>query len=160
MVRFGKRVMKPDLVVVPLVTMRCVVPADWADFNGHMNEGRYGQVFSDAAEVVMAQVGADAAYVAAGMSYFTVETTIKFLMEIRVGEALRVDTRVTHGEGKKLRVFHEMRREADESVLATCDQFMLHVSLDTRRSCNPPAHIAAAVEALARAHTAASTDKT
>ena len=26
------------------------VPVDWTDYNGHMNEGRYGQVYSDAAD--------------------------------------------------------------------------------------------------------------
>jgi carnitine 3-dehydrogenase len=36
----------------PLVTQDRVVPVDWTDMNGHMNEGRYGQIFSDAAEAV------------------------------------------------------------------------------------------------------------
>lgn len=138
---------------VPMVTQRRVVPIDWTDMNGHMNEGRYGQVFSDAAEVLMAAVGADETYVAAGNSYFTVETTVKYLMETHAGETIRVTSRVTLGEGRKLRVFHEMRRDVDNELLASCDQFMLHVSLDTRRSCPPLPHVQAAVEALAAKHT-------
>lgn len=142
----------PTSDAAPMVTVQRTVPDDWTDINGHMNEGRYGQVFSDAAEAIMAHVGADPAYIAAGMSYFTVETTVKYLMETHAGEAIRVVSHVTLGEGKKLKVFHEMRREADSTLLATCDQFMVHVSLKTRRSCDPPAQIAAAVAALARAH--------
>src|SRR6056297_4301839 len=61
---------------VPIVTVRRKVPVDWTDLNGHMNEGRYGQVFSDASEELMTHVGADAAYVASGHSYFTAESTI------------------------------------------------------------------------------------
>ena len=50
------------------------VPVDWTDYNGHMNEGRYGQVYSDAADGFLWAVGADKAYVSSGYSYFTVET--------------------------------------------------------------------------------------
>ncbi|CUH77637.1 carnitine 3-dehydrogenase [Tropicibacter naphthalenivorans] len=136
---------------VPLVTVRRTVPVDWADVNGHMNEGRYGQVFSDASEEVMTHVGADRAYIDAGHSYFTAETNIKYLAETLVGEEFIVETRVALGQGKKLRLLHEMKRPSGE-VLATCDQFLLHVSLTTRSSCPPLPDVLARVEALAKAH--------
>lgn len=137
---------------VPLVTVRRVVPSDWTDYNGHMNESRYGQVFSDAADAVMMHVGAGPAYIASGLSYFTVETTIKYLIETHAGEAIRVDTRVLIGAGKKLKLAHSMIRTDDDAVLATCEQFLIHVSLDTRASCLPAASVQAAVEALATQH--------
>ncbi len=136
----------------PIVSMRRTVPVDWTDVNGHMNEGRYGQLFSDAAEEIMAHVGADDEYIAGGLSYFTVETTVKYLMETHAGEAIEVHTRITLGEGKKLRCFHEMKRASDGELLATCDQFMLHVSLETRRTCEPAEHVKNKVEALAALH--------
>lgn len=136
----------------PMITQRRVVPIDWTDLNGHMNEGRYGQVFSDAAEVVMAAVGADADYVARGMSYFTVESSIRYLAETHAGERVEVRTRVTEGQGKKLRCFHRMIRAEDGTELANCDQLMLHVSLQTRRTCEPPAEVAQKVAALAALH--------
>ena len=141
----------PDMGT-PMVTQRRMIPVDWTDVNGHMNEGRYGQIFSDAAEEVMAYVGADDDYIAGGMSYFTVETTVKYLAETHAGEMVEVHTSVTQGEGKKLRCFHEMKRASDGEVMATCDQFMLHVSLDTRRTCEPADHVRDKVEALAAAH--------
>lgn len=136
----------------PIISMRRTVPVDWTDVNGHMNEGRYGQLFSDAAEEIMAHVGADDDYIAGGLSYFTVETTVKYLMETHAGEEIEVHTRITVGEGKKLRCFHEMKRASDGELLATCDQFMLHVSLETRRTCEPAAHVKDKVEALAALH--------
>ncbi|MBY6119731.1 carnitine 3-dehydrogenase [Mameliella alba] len=137
---------------VPMVTVRRIVPVDWTDLNGHMNEGRYGQVFSDASEELMTHVGADQAYIDAGNSYFTAETNIKYLAETLAGEEIFVETRVTLGEGKKLRLWHEMKRASDGEVLATGDQFMLHVSLETRRSCPPLDHVRENVERLARMH--------
>ncbi|MWD27769.1 carnitine 3-dehydrogenase [Aquicoccus sp. SCR17] len=137
---------------VPLTSLRRVIPVDWTDYNGHMNEGRYGQIFSDAADAVMKHVGADEAYIAGGLSYFTVETKVAYLAETHAGERVRVDSRVLLGEGKKFKLFHEMKREADGEVMATCEQFMLHVSLETRRSCDPAPEVLARVEALAASH--------
>ncbi|MGP6086221.1 carnitine 3-dehydrogenase [Antarctobacter jejuensis] len=137
---------------MPMVTVRRVVPVDWTDVNGHMNEGRYGQVFSDASEELMSHVGADRAYIEAGNSYFTAETNIKYLSETHAGEEIIVETTVTLGEGKKLRLWHEMKRAENSEVLASCDQFLLHVSLETRRSCPPLDHVRENVERLAQRH--------
>jgi carnitine 3-dehydrogenase len=146
------RLRTPLAQATPLVTVRRTVPVDWTDINGHMNEGRYGQVFSDASEEVMAHVGADRAYIEAGNSYFTAETNIKYAAEALAGESFIVETKVILGEGKKLRLWHEMKRAADGTLLASCDQFLLHVSLETRRSCPPLDAVREAVERLAQAH--------
>ena len=143
---------KPLEETVPMVTVRRVVPVDWTDVNGHMNEGRYGQVFSDASEELMAHCGADRAYIAAGNSYFTVETQVKYIHETLAAEEITVETRVILGEGKKLRLWHEMKRGSDGTVLATCDQFLLHVSLETRKSCPPLPHVEASIERIAKLH--------
>jgi carnitine 3-dehydrogenase len=100
----------------------------------------------------MSHIGADSAYIAAGNSYFTAETTIRYLQETHAGEVFTVATRVTLGEGRKLRLFHEMRRVRDNDLLATCDQFLLHVSLDSRKSCPPLPDVEARLTALAAAH--------
>ena len=68
---------------LPMETVRQVIPVGWTDYNGHMNEARYGQIFSDAADAVMINIGADADYIADGNSYFTAENVIKFLMKRR-----------------------------------------------------------------------------
>ncbi|MCT4556094.1 MAG: carnitine 3-dehydrogenase [Pelagimonas sp.] len=137
---------------VPFVCFHRTVPVDWCDVNGHMNEGRYGQVFSDASEAVMAHVGADRAYIDAGNSYFTVETSIKYLVETLAAEEFYVEARVLIGEGKKLKLYHEMKRSSDGTVLSTCDQFLLHVSLETRKSCPPLPEVLQRVEVMASKH--------
>lgn len=145
--------MRPEATVAagPLVTLNRTVPIDWADYNGHMNESRYGQVYSDAADVVMQLVGADAAYIADGLSFFTVDIQIKFLAETHVGEQFSVESEVLLAEGKKLKLLHHMKR-SDGTVLSTGEQFLIHVDLATRRASEPRSDVA---EAMAQLHKAA-----
>jgi len=101
---------------------------------------------------VMVAGGADEAYVAGGNSFFTVETGIRYLLETHAGENVRVETRVLLAEGKKLKLSHRMLRDADGAELAICDQFLLHVSLETRKSCEPLPEVAEKLASLANAH--------
>lgn len=118
-------------------TQRRRVPETWGDRNRHMNEGRYGQVFSDAADVLLDRIGAGESYIEGGYSYFTVETTIRFLHETLCGEEIQVLTRIASAEGKKLLLEHDMRRASDGTLLATSTQLLLHVDLAARKSCPP-----------------------
>ncbi len=123
------------------------IPIDWTDYNGHMNEGRYGQIFSDAADAFMIKIGADSSYIDAGNSFFTVETTVKYIKETLAGEKVTVESKVLVSEGKKVKLFHRMQNEVGD-VLATCEQFMLHVNLTTRKSCLPLPEVQQRMEAL------------
>jgi len=127
-------------------TTHRVVPSSWVDFNGHMNDSHYGEVFSKASDVLLHGIGADQAYIAQGCSYFTVDLQISYLAECLAGEQINVFTSITLAEGKKLQLSHEMKN-AQGDVCATCSQFLLHVDLKSRKSCPP---LAAVAEALAR----------
>ena len=137
----------------PITTQRRTIPIDWTDYNGHMNESRYGQVFSDSADIIMKLVGADAAYIASGNSYFTVDIQIRFLAETLAGQVITVKSRVLEGRGKKLRIYHEMLG-ADGTLLATGEQLLIHVNLTTRRACEPTDAVLQAVQEMAAAHAA------
>jgi len=137
----------PSELDKPLETLNRIVPIDWTDYNGHMNESRYGQVFSDAGDVVMQMVGADANYIASGLSYFTAYNNVTYREETNIGDPVRVMTQVLEAKGKKLRMYHEMMH-ADGRLLATCDQLLIHVSLETRRSCEPGPEVSAKLYAL------------
>lgn len=134
-----------------LISVDRTVPIDWTDYNGHMNEGRFGQAISDAADAVMAHIGADADYIAGGNSFFTVETNIRYLDEAMASEKIRVVSQVLLGEGKKMRLSHQIQK-ADGTVMAHAIQMLLHVSLETRKSCPPLPHVAQNLADLAAAH--------
>ncbi|MAC77796.1 MAG: carnitine 3-dehydrogenase [Rhodobacteraceae bacterium] len=129
----------------PLLTLRRAVPIDWADYNGHMTEFRYLEAFSLATDRFMEIIGCTKDYIAAGASYFTVETHIRHVDEVLCGAEIAVKTQMVLGQGKKLHLYHEMY--AGETLLATGEHFLLHVDLDTRRPSDPAPEI---VEAMAK----------
>jgi carnitine 3-dehydrogenase len=143
---------KPDLAK-PIRTVEMRVPADWTDYNNHMNEARYGQCFSDATDALMRLIGADSDYVAGGLSYFTAEGHIRFLDEVAALEPVHVETRVLGGAGKKMHLFHSLYH-GDGRLLATGEYMLIHVNLTTRSACEPAPAVALRLAEIAAAHAA------
>jgi carnitine 3-dehydrogenase len=132
------------------VTVSRQVPSSWTDYNGHMNETHYLEAGGQASDRFMEMIGADAAYVASGRSYFTVESHVTYRAEMKAGDRLAVTTQVLAGAGRKLHLFHRILRGND--CVATVETMLLHVDLGTRRSSDPSPEVAARLEALAAAH--------
>ncbi|MDB2324100.1 carnitine 3-dehydrogenase [Alphaproteobacteria bacterium] len=143
-------------VTQPLETMRRSVPAGWTDYNGHMNEARYLDCFSEATDAFMRMCGIDAAYVAAGGSYFTVETHIRHLDEVKAGAQIFATTQVMTGAGKKLHLFHhlyeEMPQGAAAKLLASGEHMLLHVDMKSRASSLPSPAVAKKLAEFVAAH--------
>lgn len=135
----------------PIPTLETRVPPDWADYNGHMTEARYLQCFADATDAMLRLVGCDADYIASGGSYFTVETHIRHLDEVRVGAIVHADTLVIEGAGKKLHLFHSLY-DAAGTLLATGEHLLIHVSLETRAASEPQPAIIERLTPIAMAH--------
>ena len=133
------------------VTVDRVIPQSWTDYNGHMNEAHYLEVSAQATDRFMEMIGADADYVAAGKSYFTVENHIRYLDEMHAGEAAKVTTQVLAGAGKKMHLFHSLLK-ADGSVAATVETLLLHMDLTARKTSVPDDPVAAALATYASAH--------
>jgi carnitine 3-dehydrogenase len=136
----------------PVRTIHRAVPLDWIDYNGHMTEARYLHVFGDATDRMMILVGCDRDYVAAGQSFFTVETHIRHIDEVRAGAPLTVETRVLEGQGKKMHLWHELY--SGDRLLATAEHMLLHVDLATRRSSPLTPLLADRLAVLAEGHAA------
>ena len=135
------------------VTVARQAPQSWTDYNGHVNESHYLEVFAQATDRTMELIGAGADYVAAGRSYFTVESHLRHLDEVRGGERIRVTTQILAGGGRKLHLFHRLERGAGR-LAATGEHLLLHVDLSARRSCPPDAPVAARLERLLARHAA------
>ena len=116
-----------------------------------MNESRYGQVFSDAADTVMIRVGADEDYIASGLSYFTVDCHIKYIEECKAGDNIYVASHISLAEGKKLKLAHQMCN-IDGRVLAEADQLLVHVDLKARKSSMPSEDMLQRIDKLAKQH--------
>lgn len=134
----------------PPETLARTVPPEWVDYNNHMNEAFYLTAFSDAADQLLEWAGMDAACVQAGASVFTVETHIRHLGEVNIGDPLRVTTRVIEGGGPKLHLWHEM--QVGGRLCATAEQLLLHMDLSSRRPAPPPQAVATWLGTAKAAH--------
>jgi carnitine 3-dehydrogenase len=104
------------------------VRPEWIDYNGHMTDSRYLQVFGDATDALLRYAGVDDAYRGSGRALFTAETHVTHLSEARALEPLYVTTRVLELDEKKVRLFHSLHRKSDDALVATAEQVYLHVS--------------------------------
>jgi carnitine 3-dehydrogenase / betainyl-CoA thioesterase len=111
----------------PLRLVETFVRPEWIDYNRHMSDFRYGQVFGEAMDSLYRLVGVDEAYRASGRMYYSVETHVKYLGEARVGEPLYVTTQLLAVDEKRLHVFHRLYRGRDDALIATDEQTHLHV---------------------------------
>ena len=134
-----------------LETYTTTVPQKWADYNGHMNETHYLECFSKASDKIITIVGVDKAYIAKGNSFFTVETHIRHLDEVLVGEGVSVSTQIISGGGKKFHIFHFLYHQ-DGRLLATGEMMLIHVNLESRAACNPNELVSERISAVSSAH--------
>ena len=130
------------------------VEPGWIDYNGHMNESRYLQVFSQAGDVLLGMIGADADYVARGHSYYTAETHLRHLRETPPDAPFRVTLQILGADEKRLHFWQEMYRLGEDAPVATCEQMVLHVHAATGRVCPALPEIRARLAPIVAAHAA------
>ena len=119
----------------PPIFHRAAVLPDWIDYNGHMTESRYLQVFSDSTDAFLNLVDAGGAAVGEGRGgYYTVETHLRHLKEARLMESLAVRTQVLAADRKRLHLFHTLCRGTE--VVATAEHLLLHVRGGAAAECS------------------------
>ncbi|WP_117193432.1 carnitine 3-dehydrogenase [Rhizobium terrae] len=137
----------------PLGLLQVKVHPSWIDYNGHMTEYRYAQCFADASDALLRLIGVDMDYVAAGNSYYTVETHTRLLDEARLGDLLTVTAQILpSSDGKKLQSFMSLTRAADGVLLATCEHLMLHVASAESTAVAPGVEVMGRLQPLIDAH--------
>jgi carnitine 3-dehydrogenase len=118
----------------PLRLWDGVVRPEWIDYNHHLTDFRYGQLFGDAMDALYRLVGVDEAYRASGRMYYSVESHVRHLGQAREGESLYVTTQLLKVDEKRLHVLHRLHRGRDDALIATGEQMHLHVDTGTERS--------------------------
>jgi len=137
----------------PLDLLEIKVHPSWIDYNGHMTEFRYAHCFADASDSLLRLIGVDMDYVAAGNSYYTVETHTRLVDEGKLGDVLKVRSQILpSSDGKKLQSFMWLTRASDGALLATCEHLMLHVSSAEGRAVPPGAEVMGRLQPLIDAH--------
>ena len=131
------------------------VRPEWVDYNSHMSDFRYLQVFGEAMEVLYRRVGVDEAYRRTGRMLYTVNSQIAYLAEAKVNEPLYATTRVLSVDDKRLKVLHQLHRARDDRLIATGEQTHLHVNTQAGKACAMADKVYRALETLRAAQSPA-----
>ena len=107
------------------------------DANGHVNHAVYHQYGEHGRTEALRAAGIEVAPLAAGgLGPVILETTVRFLAELRQGDEATVLTRVRFGAGKSFRMDAEIRR--GDTVCATLTGVMGILDHATRRLVADP----------------------
>jgi carnitine 3-dehydrogenase len=155
-VRFAAGAQAPwqpgEVPPAPLAFYRTPVEPDWVDYNGHMTESAYLTAAGWGSDALFRYIGDDEAYRAAGHSFYTVETHIHYVREVSVHEPLVFHTHILGVDAKRVHLIHQMLHGDDGGLLCTAEQMLVHVDMNAGRSAPILPHVAAALQAIAEAH--------
>ena len=127
-----------------MLTVDAVVEPQWLDGMGHMNVAGYMVLFDRGVWEFFEQRGLSAQYRRANArGMFGLEDKIRYLSELREGDALQVHTGVTQVRPKTLRMLQYMVDPARQKVSAVREVVAAHIDLATRKTTPFPAALLA-----------------
>ncbi|MGY3537984.1 carnitine 3-dehydrogenase [Bradyrhizobium sp. USDA 4515] len=118
----------------PLRSAMLDMPSDWLDANGHVTESRYLELCTFGTSNLLNRIGVDRDYRSKYGSYYTLETHLSHLREIRVGDRVQVLTQILGVDDKRIHLFHVIALDGQAEPAATGEQVLVHVDAGTRRS--------------------------
>jgi len=112
----------------PIRVLDAQVRPEWVDYNGHMTDSRFLQVFGDATDALWRYAGVDDGYRKSGRALFTAESHVVHKAEARALEQLYVTSEVIEVDDKRVRLRHRLLRTSDDTLIATAEQLYVHVT--------------------------------
>ncbi|GAB2178662.1 thioesterase family protein [Dongia sp. agr-C8] len=113
-----------------LTLHRAVVQPGWVDYNNHLNDGYYTVIFSDATTALMAHIGLGPEERAAtNHTLFTLEMHTNYMLEVKGGAEVRIDTQLIAYDAKRLHIFHTMHRGNEAEIVATNEQMLMSIDM-------------------------------
>jgi carnitine 3-dehydrogenase len=136
----------------PLHVYRTRIPAAWIDYNGHLHESRYLQVFGDATDALLRYLGVDVAYLEAGYSFYTVETRLTFRHALAAGDVVDVRVQILGSDDKRIHAYLELMHDGETA--ATAEHLYLHVDTAAQKATAALPAVAERIRGLSAAHAA------
>ena len=101
-------------MTAPMPVLDVEIPAEWVDYNDHLNDAYHAVAFSRAGDAFMERLGlGEAGRAATGRTIYTLSLIIRYLAEAKLGERLSITLQVLETDKKRMRVWLEARRAAD-----------------------------------------------
>ncbi len=128
------------------------VPAEWIDYNGHMNVAYYIMAIDQALDLFLEdELGIGEAHAArVRQGPYALQSHVQFLGELLEGAQFSVAVRLVDCDAKRMHLFIELH--SDGGLAATCEQMLMNVDLETRRSTPYPDWAQARMSAMLEAH--------
>jgi carnitine 3-dehydrogenase len=148
----ARRWTKSEEITGPLHLWDGEVLTQWLDYNGHMTDAAYLTAFGDGLDAFFRFIGDDEAYRATGNTFFTAETHLHYVREMKPGEAFRITTQVLGCDEKRMHLFHRMYHGETGELVATNEIMQLHVNQKEGKVCPMAPSLFEALSAVWTAH--------
>ena len=110
-----------------------IVSKDMCDHNGHMNVNYYYQLFDSVyTAMYYKDLGFDDEYLASGFSTFTLEDSIRYLKEFKLGDKVHPSFYLAN-VNKKLLHFVGILQNEDGELSAIFETVLAHMDLNARK---------------------------
>ena len=134
------REVNDDFEAAPIRTRARRVPAEWIDYNGHMNVAYYTMAFDQAFDEILDErlgVGESLAR-EHRMGPMALQTQIHYLGELLEGTEIACDFQLLAADAKRMHFFFIMINLATGETAATYESLTMNVDLEARRSAPYP----------------------
>ncbi|WP_234032383.1 thioesterase family protein [Lentibacillus cibarius] len=129
------------------------VPAEWIDYNGHMNDAEYVRAFSWGVDRFMKLIGiTDELREQQRYTIYTMETHVCYLDEMKLDEPFEVQMQMIDYDAKRVHIFFELFGENGKRA-ATSEQMLMGIDQESVRPAPFPEEVYENVKELAKHHT-------
>ena len=126
-------------IPTPIETHTGTVLPEWIDFNDHMYIAYYVLAFDHGTDGAFDYFGLGEDYcIASNNSSFTLELHVNYFNEIRLREHFQIRSYLLDVAPKRMRLFHEMHCRETGKLIATNENMLVHINMETRRSAPYP----------------------
>ena len=117
----------------PYTTEAIIVSEEMCDHNGHMNVNYYYKLFDSVyTAMYFENLGFDDEYLASGFSTFTLEDSIRYLKEFKLGDKVYPSFYLANVNKKLLHFVGILKNENDE-LSAIFETVLAHMDLNARK---------------------------
>jgi acyl-CoA thioester hydrolase len=141
-----------DLRQLP-VTSEATIPDEYLDSMGHMNVMWYTHLFSMAMRGVFRLIGLSWEDMPQRQSgSFALESHIRYLSEVRVGQRIQVCSRILGRSEKRFHVMHFMVNMDKDDLASTHEMVCAYVDMSRRRMTAIPLEVTRQLDATITDH--------
>ncbi|WP_163538553.1 thioesterase family protein [Gracilibacillus sp. YIM 98692] len=104
-----------------------LVPFEWVDYNGHMNDAEYNRAFSEATDAFIDHIGLyEKARIDWSYTVYTLETHTCYLQEMKEGEGFEITAQILDYDAKRIHLFLSMKNK-EGNLVATLEEMLMGI---------------------------------